>query len=214
MMHEWYYTQNGEQKGPVDEATLEKLYQTGEILSDDLIWEKSLPDWVKAGSVLKRASTIPSKLQSTINPYAPLPNDKPPEYTGNLGLPDYGDILCWGIAIIIVPCLGFLAFIGLMVLFILELVAVQRKIKSGEITHTSLYANIHPVLMGLGLFCCSIIFYPLFMHWRNESKLFKPQPHAVWFSIVIIVGTIIVSFLINSLSMMGPQLQELFNKAS
>jgi len=31
------------------------------------------------------------------------------------------------------------------------------------------------------------------MHWRNESGLFKPQPHAVWFSIVIMVVNLCIS---------------------
>jgi len=35
------------------------------------------------------------------------------------------------------------------------------------------------------------------MHWRNESGYFKPQPHAVWFAIVIIVVSIGIGAMMN-----------------
>jgi cobalamin biosynthesis protein CobD/CbiB len=78
----------------------------------------------------------------------------------------------------------------------LEFIEVKKAVEEGKLPESQ-YSRVHPALLGLGLFCCSIIFYPLFMHWRNESKYFKPQPHAVWFAIVILVVSIGISMLLN-----------------
>jgi uncharacterized membrane protein len=51
----WYYVDNGQQAGPVDDAQLEQLRQTGKIQPDTLIWSEGMANWqaygqVKAGS--------------------------------------------------------------------------------------------------------------------------------------------------------------------
>jgi hypothetical protein len=186
-MKNWYYAQHGEQKGPIDQAAIQNLYQNGQINPQDLVWQEGMPDWVKAETVLSLGTTSsplasPANLTST-----PTQNSTDP-------LPDYGDILCWGIAGVIIPCLGLVVIIALMVLLILELIAVRKAVEEGRLSKSS-YSEIHPALMGLGIFCCSIIFYPLFMHMRNQTKLFKPQPHAVWFSIVILVISVIIGLI-------------------
>ncbi|NJK90533.1 MAG: DUF4339 domain-containing protein [Blastochloris sp.] len=179
-MKQWYYAQNGERKGPLDKATVLNLYQNGQIRADDLVWEEGMSDWVKASTVLT-STNINTPVPNLSTPAGPNPLS--PDTSGNL--PDYGDFLCWGIALMLIPCLGFATFIALIVFHILELIAVREKVQAGQ-AQASSYSNVHPVLMALGLLCCGFIFYPLFMHWRNETKLFKPQPHAVWFSIVIL----------------------------
>lgn len=83
-----------------------------------------------------------------------------------------------------------------MVLFLLEFLELKKLVDAGKV-EVSQYSKVHPALLLLGLFCCSIIFYPLFMHWRNQTGIFKPQPHAVWFAIVIMVVSIGVSVLLN-----------------
>jgi hypothetical protein len=51
-MKQWYYTQAGERKGPVDAATVQNLYQSGQLKAEDLVWEEGMADWVKADTVL------------------------------------------------------------------------------------------------------------------------------------------------------------------
>jgi GYF domain 2 len=197
-MKQWYYAQNGERKGPVDLNTIQSLFQEGQINGDDLVWEEGMADWVKADKVLTKIPVLSSTTeQASFSSTTSTPN------IGSAGepLPDFGGILCWGIAIVLVPCLGFFGFIALMVLHILELIAVRKGVTEGRYQRSQ-YSEVHPALMGLGLFCCSIVFYPLFMHWRNETKLFQPQPHAVWFSIAILALGIIVGVALQVASML------------
>jgi small-conductance mechanosensitive channel len=54
------------------------------------------------------------------------------------------------------------------------------------------YASIHPAILIVAMFLLMPVFHPLFMHWRNQSGLFKPQPYAVWFSIsVTVLGVVL-----------------------
>jgi uncharacterized RDD family membrane protein YckC len=41
----WYYSENGEQRGPVTDADLEALVQTGKIDSETLVWREGQGDW-------------------------------------------------------------------------------------------------------------------------------------------------------------------------
>jgi uncharacterized RDD family membrane protein YckC len=41
----WYYVQGGQQMGPVTEADLENLFQTGVIKSDTMIWREGMANW-------------------------------------------------------------------------------------------------------------------------------------------------------------------------
>jgi hypothetical protein len=50
MADEWYYTNQGQQKGPVTTAELKQLAQTHQLLPSDLIWREGLPKWMPANS--------------------------------------------------------------------------------------------------------------------------------------------------------------------
>lgn len=41
----WYYSDGGMAKGPVDEAGLEGLLREGGVAKDTLVWQPHLPDW-------------------------------------------------------------------------------------------------------------------------------------------------------------------------
>ncbi len=45
---QWYYVKDGERQGPVSEADLRQLLQTGEIKNDTLIWHEGMADWEAA----------------------------------------------------------------------------------------------------------------------------------------------------------------------
>ncbi|HXT10815.1 MAG TPA: RDD family protein [Candidatus Angelobacter sp.] len=42
----WYYVDQGQQAGPVDDAQLQKLHQEGAITSDTLVWRTGLENWI------------------------------------------------------------------------------------------------------------------------------------------------------------------------
>lgn len=41
----WYYAAGGQQQGPVDEAQLDALIQSGQINQETLVWREGLPNW-------------------------------------------------------------------------------------------------------------------------------------------------------------------------
>lgn len=66
---QWYYAVAGRQEGPVDEETLVRLFQTGQLGVGTLVWNQELTGWVKA-------STIPG-LVPPMAPGLPEPNHYP-----------------------------------------------------------------------------------------------------------------------------------------
>lgn len=47
----WYYSDRGQQKGPVPFEELRELAQSGYLKPSDLIWEEGTADWVRASKV-------------------------------------------------------------------------------------------------------------------------------------------------------------------
>ena len=50
-MAEWYYGIDGAHQGPVDEAALKMLVQSGEITEKHLVWKEGMKDWVLAKDI-------------------------------------------------------------------------------------------------------------------------------------------------------------------
>jgi len=48
---EWYYAKHGKQEGPVDLATLQGKFQSGELAPTDLVWREGMAEWTAVGSV-------------------------------------------------------------------------------------------------------------------------------------------------------------------
>jgi uncharacterized RDD family membrane protein YckC len=42
----WYYVENGQQAGPVDDAQLMELRRSGRIQADTLVWREGLANWI------------------------------------------------------------------------------------------------------------------------------------------------------------------------
>jgi uncharacterized RDD family membrane protein YckC len=41
----WYYVDQGQQAGPIDDSQLQALLQQGKIQADTLVWKEGMPDW-------------------------------------------------------------------------------------------------------------------------------------------------------------------------
>lgn len=44
-MAEYYYTKGGERRGPIPEAELSSLIQSGDVVPSDYYWTQGMPDW-------------------------------------------------------------------------------------------------------------------------------------------------------------------------
>jgi hypothetical protein len=47
--HQWYYTTNGTQRGPVSGEELNRLARNGQLKAGDLVWRDGMPDWIPLG---------------------------------------------------------------------------------------------------------------------------------------------------------------------
>lgn len=66
----WYYARNGQRMGPVEEAEIQRLAETGHLAGTDLVWKPGLPEWRQAGQM--------PELASFFRPAAPPPPPPPP----------------------------------------------------------------------------------------------------------------------------------------
>ncbi|MGD1277057.1 MAG: GYF domain-containing protein [Tepidisphaeraceae bacterium] len=51
MAEEWFYSQNGQQGGPVDFGALQRMAAAGQLHPSDLIWKQGMANWAAASSV-------------------------------------------------------------------------------------------------------------------------------------------------------------------
>lgn len=70
----WYYTLNGQQAGPVDQAELAQMLN-GTLSADTLVWKEGMADWLPARGVdafsnIEATQAPASASGRTINPYA------------------------------------------------------------------------------------------------------------------------------------------------
>src|SRR5258705_5170867 len=54
---QWYYADQGQKKGPVEESTLDELVLAGVVRDDTLVWKEGMQSWQRHGSV--RVPTSP-----------------------------------------------------------------------------------------------------------------------------------------------------------
>lgn len=67
----WHYATQGQQRGPVSRAELDRLIAQGALQPDDLVWSPSLPDW-------QAVSTVPGVWTATARTSASQPQVRPP----------------------------------------------------------------------------------------------------------------------------------------
>ena len=190
----WFYAKDGQQVGPVAFSEIERLYSEGQLGEDTLVWQQGMPSWVELSTLLKTRRGVAPAPTTT-----PIPTTTQPATLTSqpaAPLPDYGDLLCWGILGILLPCAGLAVYIALIVMHFLEFNAARKAVTEGSL-QASDYSRMHPALFLLGLICCGAICYPLFMHFRNRAGYFKPQPYAVWVAIVAVVLSIGINVVIQ-----------------
>jgi len=186
----WFYAKDGQQIGPVEFSEIERLHSEGQLTDDTLVWQQGMANWVKLSTLLKT--------QSGVAGGSTMATVEPPGAQGRSAaiLPDYGDLLCWGILGILLPWAGLAVYVALIVLHVLEFSAVRKAVTESRLKDSE-YSKIHPVLFILGLICCGAICYPLFMYYRGRAGYFKPQPYALWVAIISVVLSIGINVALN-----------------
>ncbi len=75
-MSDWYYAQDNQQKGPVNEAELKEYLATGKVPATALVWKEGMDSWLPAGQVPAfsfRPPPAPAKVQpGSVAPGKPL----------------------------------------------------------------------------------------------------------------------------------------------
>lgn len=61
----WYYAQDRNRVGPVDDAEFQALVETGIIVPETLVWNETLPNWVRYAEVAIQASPASAPQQYT-----------------------------------------------------------------------------------------------------------------------------------------------------
>lgn len=77
--NDYYYFKSGKQFGPIDINNLREMIAKNELTSTDLVWFKSSPSWVKAGSLQElfptEEVTPPDLDQAIVYPHNENPKD-------------------------------------------------------------------------------------------------------------------------------------------
>lgn len=76
-MSEWYYGKDGQQYGPVDEATIKARAATGEISSTDLIWKDGMEKWLPLAEVSEIITAVGSTSAAATSAASASPYDSP-----------------------------------------------------------------------------------------------------------------------------------------
>jgi len=83
----WHYVKDGEQYGPVTEEELKRLYESGQLSSNDLVWREGLSDWMTYGSTFEEPTASSPSESAKVSPemQAAPQTDAIPARTGTGG---------------------------------------------------------------------------------------------------------------------------------
>lgn len=73
MSDQWYYGQNGVQKGPVSLEMMQQLIRGGHVKRDDLVWKEGMANWAPASAIAELFPAAP------VSPVTPQPQYQPPQ---------------------------------------------------------------------------------------------------------------------------------------
>lgn len=54
----WFYTKNGEQQGPVEQAVISEMLQKGELSGETMVWKEGMAQWVALSQVAEFQSEV------------------------------------------------------------------------------------------------------------------------------------------------------------
>jgi len=77
MAWQWFYTQNGQQSGPVSAEELNQMAKSGRLQPTDMVWRDGMPQWVMADSI---GDLFPAPVTPAQTPYQPYPSQVLPYY--------------------------------------------------------------------------------------------------------------------------------------
>lgn len=90
----WYYNVNNQPVGPVDDATITSLVQTGRIAPTTLVWQEGMAAWQALGTTTLAAmvpvAPAPVQYQAAPMPPQPAPMAYPPGQMGYAPAPQPG----------------------------------------------------------------------------------------------------------------------------
>ena len=79
-MSDWYYAENNEQKGPINESELKANLATNKLPADALVWKDGMDAWTPANQVPAftfRQPPAPAKVQPTAAPATTVAAESP-----------------------------------------------------------------------------------------------------------------------------------------
>ena len=88
---QWYYVKDGSQQGPVDENQLRKLFGSGDLAPETLVWSGSMADWTPASETEAFKDTIALSRPSPAQGPPPLPGAPTAQVEG-LDVPGHLDV--------------------------------------------------------------------------------------------------------------------------
>ena len=56
----WYYAENNERRGPIEDAAFQSLVASGTIKPDTLVWKEGLPEWIPYRQTVSGVSSVGS----------------------------------------------------------------------------------------------------------------------------------------------------------
>lgn len=72
MANDWFYSNQGQQKGPVSLDVLRQMKASGQLTLTDMVWHNGLPEWIRAHEAPELA-TVSAPAPSQMPAPAPMP---------------------------------------------------------------------------------------------------------------------------------------------
>ncbi|BCX49944.1 interferon-induced protein [Haloferula helveola] len=87
---QWYYSNNGQQSGPVTEAELRDKIASREIGADDLVWTEGMSEWQSVARTPAVSSALVASQPAPAVPPETLPTQTPSPYQAPVARPSAG----------------------------------------------------------------------------------------------------------------------------
>ena len=108
----WYFAENGQQQGPVDEERFRHLVEEGRIGADTLVWNETLPEWKAYGTLTDREGAVspPALADGAQMPVATVTGGATASAAPRSGAAPRGQSSGLAVASLVLGILGILGF--------------------------------------------------------------------------------------------------------